>query len=81
VRAVGAERNGSLGAPELGPFGSRHPANRTAAIPLRHAPTSRGAQDDDAKHEPVSWKFRRFGNQSTFNKNAAKVDTRTATIP
>ena len=33
-------------------LGSRFPANRTSAIPLRNTTTCRGAQDDDAKHDP-----------------------------
>ena len=52
VIAVGADRDRGLGALKLGMFGSRCPANRTAAIPLRNATTRRGAQDDDAKHDP-----------------------------
>jgi hypothetical protein len=31
---------------------TRFPANRTSAIPLRNTTTCRGAQDDDAKHDP-----------------------------
>jgi hypothetical protein len=38
-------------------LGSRCPANRTSAIPLRNPTTGRRAQDDDAKHEFVSWNF------------------------
>ena len=33
-------------------IGSRLSANRTTAIPLRNPTTRRGAQDDDAKHDP-----------------------------
>src|ERR1700722_2725023 len=51
VIAVGADRDRGLGAPEFRMLVSRFPANRTAAIPLRDTTTSRGAQDDDAKHD------------------------------
>src|SRR5438552_11628353 len=52
VTAIGADRNRSLGALKFGMFGSRRQANRTSAIPLRNTTTGRGAQDDDAKHDP-----------------------------
>ena len=52
VLAVGADRNRSLGASEFGMLVPRCPANRTSAIPLRNTTTCRGAQDDDAKHDP-----------------------------
>jgi hypothetical protein len=52
VIAVGADRDRGLGALKLGMLGSRGPTNRAAAIPLRNATTCRGAQDDDAKHDP-----------------------------
>ena len=42
----------SLGGPEFGMLGSCFPANLAAAIPLRHTTAGRGAQDDDAKHDP-----------------------------
>src|SRR5258708_5639606 len=51
VRIIGADRNRSLGALVLG-IGPRGSANRTSAIPLRDTTTCRGAQDDDAKHDP-----------------------------
>src|ERR1022692_1932878 len=51
VVAVGADRNRGLSALKSG-IGSGHQANRTSAIPLRNATTCRGAQDDDAKHDP-----------------------------
>src|SRR3954464_9071988 len=35
-------------------FASRCSAHRTSAVPLRNATTRRGAQDDDAKHDPSS---------------------------
>src|ERR1700688_4745412 len=52
VIAVGADRDRSLRTPEFGMFGSRQPANRTSTIPLWNPATGRGAQDDDAKHDP-----------------------------
>src|SRR6266478_1472761 len=52
VTAIGADRNRSLGALELGMFGSRCQANQTFAIPLRNTTTGRDAEDDDAKHDP-----------------------------
>jgi hypothetical protein len=70
VLAVGADRDRSLGALKFGIFGSRFPANRTSAIPLRNTAACRGAQDDDAKHDP-----------SPGDSNVSKVDTGTATIP
>src|SRR5256885_12288795 len=51
VLAVGTDRDRCLDALKLGMFGSRCPANRTSAIPLRNATTCRGAEDDDAKHD------------------------------
>src|SRR5260370_15431434 len=60
VTAIGADRNRSLGAPEFGMFGSRRLANRTSAIPLRNTTTGRGAQDDDAKHDPSPGDSRYF---------------------
>jgi hypothetical protein len=45
-------------------LGSRYPAHRTSAIPLRYATTCRGAQDDDAKHDP-----------SPGDTNVSQVDT------
>jgi hypothetical protein len=60
VIAIGADRNRSLGAPEFGMFGSRRQANRTSAIPLRNTTTGRGAQDDDAKHDPSPGDSRYF---------------------
>ena len=58
VLAVGADRDRGLGALEFGMFASRRPANRTSAIPLRNAATCRGAQDDDAKHDPSPGEFK-----------------------
>src|SRR6476660_6811601 len=52
VFAVCTDCDRGLRALKLGMFGSRRPANRTSAIPLRDATTRRGAQDDDAKHDP-----------------------------
>jgi hypothetical protein len=52
VIAIGTDCDRSLRALKLGMFGSRGLANRTAAIPLRNTTTRRGAQDDDAKHDP-----------------------------
>src|SRR6202171_295242 len=60
VSAIGADRNRSLGALEFGMFGSRCQANRTSAIPLRNTTTGRGAQDDDAKHDPSPGDSRYF---------------------
>jgi hypothetical protein len=57
VIAVGADRDRSLGALKLGMLGSRCQANRATAIPLRNATTCRGAQDDDAKHDPSPGSF------------------------
>ena len=57
VLAVGADRDRSLGALKFGMLGSRRPANRTSAIPLRNTATGRGAQDDDAKHDPSPGEF------------------------
>jgi hypothetical protein len=51
VRIISADRNRSLGALVLA-VASRSLANRTSAIPLRNTTTCRGAQDDDAKHDP-----------------------------
>jgi hypothetical protein len=64
VIAIGADRNRGLGALKFGVLGSRCPADRTSAIPLRNATTGRGAQDDDAKHDP-----------SPGDTNVSKVDT------
>src|SRR5258708_17880459 len=64
VIAIGADRNRGLGALKFGVLGSRYPAHRTSAIPLRYATTRRGAQDDDAKHDP-----------SPGDTNVSKVDT------
>jgi hypothetical protein len=33
-------------------LGPRCQTNRATAIPLRNATTCRGAEDDDAKHDP-----------------------------
>jgi hypothetical protein len=52
VIAVGADRDRGLRAPEFGMLGSRCPAHRTSAIPLRDTAACRRAQDDDAKHDP-----------------------------
>src|ERR1700733_12845286 len=52
VLVIGADRNRSLGASKFGMLGSRDPANPASAIPLRNPTTCRGAQDDDAKHDP-----------------------------
>jgi hypothetical protein len=38
-------------------FGARRLTNRTTAIPLGNATTCRGAQDDDAKHDPSPGDF------------------------
>jgi hypothetical protein len=64
VIAIGADCNRGLGALKFGVLGSRYPAHRTSAIPLRYATTCRGAQDDDAKHDP-----------SPGDTNVSKVDT------
>src|ERR1019366_10400268 len=69
VIAIGADRNRGLGALKFR-IGSRRQANRTSAIPLRNATTCRGAQDDDAKHDP-----------SPGDSNVSKVDTSIGTIP
>ncbi len=69
VVAVGADRDRSLGALKFGLFGSRFQANRTSAIPLRNATTRRGAQDDDAKHDPSP------GDSEVLILKASKVDT------
>src|ERR1700742_4816786 len=52
VVAVGADGNRSLRALKFWVLGSRGLTHRTAAIPLRNATTCRGAQDDDAQHDP-----------------------------
>src|SRR5215216_3706321 len=52
VRAVGADRDGGLGTAQLGTVASCFQAHRTSAIPLRNPTACRGAQDDDAKHDP-----------------------------
>ena len=59
VLAVGADRDRALGARKFRIFASRCPANRTSAIPLRNTTTCRGAQDDDAKHDPSLLEYAR----------------------
>ncbi len=80
VRAVGADRDRGLGAPQFGIFASRLPAHRTSAIPLRNAAAGRGAQDDDAKHDPSPGASRRLKirNRAT---NAARWTPASDTIP
>ena len=50
--AISADGERGLRALKFRIFGSRGLTNRTAAIPLRNATTCRGAQDDDAQHDP-----------------------------
>src|ERR1700733_14633556 len=71
VLVIGADRNRSLGALKFGMLGSRDPANPASAIPLRNPTACRGAQDDDAKHDPSP------GNSKAFSSKASKVDTST----
>src|SRR5689334_23239912 len=52
VRALSADRDRGLGAAQFGIFASCFPAYRTSAVPLRDTAAGRGAQDDDAKHDP-----------------------------
>src|SRR6202043_1437043 len=79
VRVISADRNRSLGA-LLRPVTSRGLANRTSAIPLRNTATCRGAQDDDAKHDPSPGDCKaRF--QSFRIPKASKVDTGMVTNP
>jgi hypothetical protein len=66
-------------------LGSSHPANRTSAIPLRNATTRRGAQDDDAKHDPSPGDsqtliFKSLDIQGFIFKTA-KVDSDTNMLP
>src|SRR5262245_5995806 len=56
VCAVGTEGNGGLGSLKLAEISPRCPAAGAAAVPLRDPAAGGGAQDDDAKHESVSWK-------------------------
>jgi hypothetical protein len=52
VVPVGADGERGLRALKFRVPGSRSLTHRTAAIPLRNATTCRGAQDDDAQHDP-----------------------------
>src|SRR5258705_7768990 len=52
VLAAGAESDRGLRALKLGMLAACFQAHRTSAIPLRNPATCRGAQDDDAKHDP-----------------------------
>src|SRR6266446_1208718 len=65
VGAVGAEGDRSLGALQFGIVASCFPAHRTSAIPLRNAATCRGAQDDDAKHDPSPGYSKRLDTNAT----------------
>jgi hypothetical protein len=64
VLIIAAYRDRGLGAPEFGIFVSRFPANRTSAIPLRNTTTCRGAQDDDAKHDPSLLEITTLGDKN-----------------
>src|SRR6185437_5626373 len=52
VPTVGAECDRGLRALQLRMVVSRGPAHLASAIPLRNAAARRGAQDDDAEHDP-----------------------------
>ncbi len=77
VRAIGADRDRGLGAAQFGMFASCFPAHRTSAIPLRNAAAGRGAQDDDAKHDPSpgASDLRHKLNYKRLNYKRRKVDT------
>jgi hypothetical protein len=89
VIAIGADRNRSLSALQFGMFGSRDPANRTSAVPLRNATPCRGAQDDDAKHDPSPGNSEALLFKAVYSKlyiqscifKAAKVDTGLFALP
>ncbi len=52
MRSVGADRDRGLGAAQFGIFVACLPAHLASAIPLRNTAACRGAEDDDAKHDP-----------------------------
>src|SRR5262249_53069554 len=52
VLAVGADRDRRLRAAELWMSVAGLPAYLASAVPLRNTAACRGAQDDDAKHDP-----------------------------
>src|SRR4051812_4807905 len=81
VLAVAAYRNRGLGAFELGIFASRFSANRTSAIPLRNSASRRGAQDDDAKHDPSLLEMRTPTNAKRQRQKHFEVDTGARHIP
>jgi hypothetical protein len=51
MRAVIADCDRGLRAPDLGMFHTRGFADRTAAIPLRHSAARGSAEDDDTQHQ------------------------------
>jgi hypothetical protein len=68
VVPVGTDCDGGLGALKFSVPGSRGLTHLAAAIPLRDATTCRGAQDDDAKHDPSPENLKPV----TLDKNSAR---------